>query len=434
MHDVDHSPSQPDDRWVLWGSELSPFALKVEALLRFAGVRFRWMPAGGGFFDALRFDGRRRRLVAGRLPLTWPRMTELDEFPLVPFLFGPGGENLYDSSAIATWLDEHPPQPNERAATLVPTDDPALRFAVRLIDEAFDEIGLYLVHHNRWVVSARDNNAGARLAREMRPLFGPLAFLVGHFFPARQARRLPYLFSVAPADVARFDDLPARLRPPAPAGFPPTHELLEQAFSELLAAVEPVLAARPYLFSTRFTLADASLYGQLGMNRTDPSARAWIAREAPATQAWIERIAQGDFHAHRPDGELCLDDPLAPLLSWICRTFVPLMQQNYDAWERHRAAGVTRFNEPAFDAHRALYDGTLLGRPFRSVAKTFQVRVWRGLRTEWDALGASHRARLESLLPRAHGLDRDGADGGQAQSAWSGSETDSPTPEERGNV
>lgn len=407
MHGTD-LPSRTDDRWVLWGSELSPFALKVEALLRFAGIRFRWLPAAGDFRDAHHFDRRRRRLVAGRLPLTWPRMTELDEFPLVPFLFGPAGENLYDSSAIAIWLDGHGPHPNKRASALVPADDPALRFAVRLIDEAFDEIGLYLVHHNRWVVSARDNNAGARLAREMRPRLGPLAPLVGYFFPARQVRRLPYLFSVAPPDVARFDDLPARLRPPARGGFPPTHDLLEQAFSELLTAIEPLLSRRPYLFGARFTLADASLYGQLGMNRTDPSARAWIARAAPATQAWIDRIAQGDFHAHHPDGEVSLDAGLAPLLSWICRTFVPLMQQNYDAWEHHQAAGETRFNEAAFDAGRALYDGTLLGRPFRSVAKTFQVRVWRDLRAEWDALGMSDRARLETLLPKAHGFDHDG--------------------------
>lgn len=408
MRGVDHSRAQPDDRWILWGSELSPFALKVEALLRFDSVPFRWLPAAGGFCDAFRSDRRRRRLVVGRLPLTWPEMTELDEFPLVPFLFGPGGENLYDSSAIAVWLDGRGPHPNERATALVPADDPALRFAVRLIDEAFDEVGLYLVHHNRWVVSARDNDAGARLAGEMRPLLGPLAPVVGHFFPARQVRRLPYLFSVALADTGRYDDLPVRLRPPARPGFPPTHELLEQAFSELLAALEPVLSRRPYLLGPRFTLADASLYGQLGMNRTDPSARAWIAREAPATQAWIDRIAHGDFREHRPDGELSLGGVLAPLLSWICRTFVPLMQQNQDAWDRHRAAGETRFNEAAFDAGRALYDGTLLGRPFRSVAKTFQVRVWRDLRKEWDALGMSDRARLETLLPRAHGLDRDG--------------------------
>ncbi|HVN85283.1 MAG TPA: glutathione S-transferase C-terminal domain-containing protein [Candidatus Binatia bacterium] len=394
------------DGWVLWGSELSPFALKVEALLRFAGVGFRWLPASGSFFEAFRFDRRRRRLVARRLPLTWPKMTDLDEFPLVPFVFGPAGENLYDSSAIAAWLDQ---RVNSAAhSPLLPTGDAALRFAVRLIDEALDEVGLYLVHHNRWVVSARDNDAGMRLAREMRALFGPLAVLVGYSFPGRQVRRLPYLFSVAPSDAAGFDDLPARLRPPSRPGFPPTHKLIEGAFAQLLGAIEPMLSARAYLLGERFTLADASLYGQLGMNRSDPGAWRWIRRDAPATAAWIERIARGDFHPQRPDGRLSLDDPIAPLLDWICRTLVPLMQQNHDAWQRHHANGETRFNEAAFDAGRALYDGTLLGQPFRSVVKTFQVRVWRDLRAEWDALAPADRARLETLLPSAHGLDHTG--------------------------
>lgn len=406
MLDAHHSRAQADDCWVLWGSELSPFALKVEALLRFAGLRFRWLPATGRCREALRFDRRRRRLVAGRLPLTWPPMTALDEFPLVPFLFGPAGENLYDSSAIAVWLDAHATSPTAHAP-LLPAADP-LRFAVRLIDEAFDEVGLYLVHHNRWVVSAHDNNAGARLAPEMRPLLGPFASLLQRTFPARQVRRLPYLFSVAPPDARGYDDLPARLRPPARPGFPPTHMLLDHAFSELLAVLEPLLSVRPFLLGERFTLADASLYGQLGMNRSDPAARAAIAAAAPATQAWIDRLARGDFHGHRAAGELSLTAALTPLLTWICRMFVALMQQNHDAWARHRAAGETRFNEAAFNAGRALYDGTLLGRPFRSVAKTFQVRVWRDLRHEWDALGAADRARLETLLPPAHGLDRDG--------------------------
>lgn len=386
-----------DIGWILWGSELSPFALKVEACLRFAGVPYRRLPACGSFREALRFELRRRALVSGRLPLTWPRKTELDEFPLVPFLFGPGGENLYDSSAIAAWLDSQ--WPERRAAPLIPTEDAAVRFAVRLIDEALDEVGLYLVHHNRWVVAARDNDAGVRLARELRPLLRPLAAIPRREFPARQVRRLPYLFSVAPERSTSFDDLPPRLRPPGRAGFPPTHELLEGMFSELLSAVEPVLEKRPFLLGERFTLADASLYGQLGMNRTDPSACAWIRREAPSTQAWINRLASGDFTGHDARALPVLDSSMAPLLAWICRTFVPLMRQNERAYEQHRAAGETRFNEAAFNAGRGLYDGELCGQPFRSVAKTFQVRVWRDLHGEWKALEASHRSRVVELLP-----------------------------------
>lgn len=381
--------------WTLWGSKLSPFALKVEALLRFARQPYRWMPAQGSFFEALRFERRRRRLVRRRLPLTWPRMDALDEFPLVPFLFGPHGENLYDSSAIGAWLDANR---HTGESPLLPAEDPALHFAVRLVDEALDEVGLYLVHHNRWVVSARDNDAGLRLAAEQRTLLGPAARVLAIAFPARQVRRLPYLFSVAPPD-ADFRDLPPRLRPPSRDGFPPTHALLDEAYARLVAALEPLLAAQPFVFGERFTLADASVYGQLGMNRADPSADARLAAGAPAVHAWVARLAAGDFRGHRAGGALSLCEKHAPLLAWTAETFVPLMQQNHDAFERHRAAGETVFNERAFDAGRALYDGVLLGRPFRSVAKSFQVRVWRDLLADWRVLARSDRARVAALLP-----------------------------------
>jgi glutathione S-transferase len=405
----DEHPSDPptpprihgDREWVLWGSALSPFALKVEALLRFARVLFRWLPAGAPRLTALGHEHRRRRLVAGRLPLTWPRKTALDEFPQVPFVFGPDGENLYDSSAIGAWLGMPGVAADARTASLLPDADPALGFAVRLVDEALDEVGLYLAHHNRWVLAARDNDAGLRLSREMRPLVGPLAPLIAHFFPARQVRRLPYLFSVAPPAATTWNDLPSRLRPPERRGFPPTHALLDQAFGELLAAVEPVLAARPYLFGEQFTLGDASLYGELGMNLADPSAWALIRRQAPATARWVEELAAGEFRGHRSDGVLALDATVAPLLDWIGRVFVPLMQQNHAAWDDHRKRGESLFNEKAFDAGRALYDGVLLGHPFRSVVKTFQVRVWQDLRRAWGGLSRDDRARLAALMPVA---------------------------------
>lgn len=387
--------------WLLWGSTLSPFALKLEAMLRFARLPHRWLPAQGGFAEALRGERRRRALVRGRLALTWPPIDPLDELPLVPFLFGPRGENLYDSTAIGAWLDA---SRHTKASPLLPQEDAALRFAIRLVDEALDEVGLYLAHHGRWVVSARDNDAGLRLAREFRPLLGPAAAMLARSFPARQVRRLPYLFSVAPDDSA-FGDLPPRLRPPARAGFPPTHALLDDAWRRLVAALDPLLAAQPFLFGERFTLADASVYGQLGMNRADPSAHARLLREAPAVHAFVERVARGDFAAHREGGEIGLAPAHAPLLAWIGETFVPLMRQNRDAFVRHRAAGETLWNERASDAGRALYDGTLLGRPFRSVAKTFQVRVWRDLVREWSGLDPSDRARVAALLGAS--LDED---------------------------
>src|SRR5262249_23195280 len=91
--------------WTVYGSELSPFTLKLLAMCRYTGLPHRFLPTDGSWLDTLRITLRKERLVRGALALTWPRFTADDEFPLVPFLFGPGGENLYDSSAIGEWLD-----------------------------------------------------------------------------------------------------------------------------------------------------------------------------------------------------------------------------------------------------------------------------------------------------------------------------------------
>lgn len=383
--------------WSLWASTLSPFALKVDALCDYAGLPHGWLPAEGSRITGLKSALRVRRVTAGKLPLTWPRMTPLDEFPAVPFLLGPGGENLYDSSAIGEWLDSGGHVTRPGSGSLLPKGDDALQFAIRLVDEYFDELGLYMVHHNRWKVAARDNGAGKRLADDVRPMLGPIAAVIERAFPARQVRRLPYLFSVAPEGDASFDDLPARLRPPSRPGFPPTHALLEEGFARVLAILETLLEGRPYLFGERFTLADASAYGQLGMNLSDASAEAWIRRDAPRVRGWLQRIAEADFSESRSDGAVRLDDAVEPLLAEVGRVFVPLMRQNEAAYERCLEAGETRFNEKGFDAGVALYDGELDGRPFRSVAKTFQVRVWQTLEQAWRELGGPDRRRVASV-------------------------------------
>jgi len=253
--------------WILSGSELSPFHLKVAAILKAKNIPFRDFPSQGNTFDNLKIQLRLKFLKAGILKLTYPEFTEYDEFPLVPFLFGPDGENLYDSSAIATWLDQN----TETDSVAKIGNNEKLNFLVQLIDEYFDEFGLYMVHHNRWKTSALDNTAGRRLANEMPAVTTPFRSMIDSFFSHRQIRRLPYLFSVAPKKF-EIQSLSAKKQPPSHNNFPATHSLIEASYLNILNALEPIFQDRPYLFGGRFTLADASLYGQLGMNLSDPSA------------------------------------------------------------------------------------------------------------------------------------------------------------------
>ncbi|MDP4651727.1 MAG: hypothetical protein NWS56_08240, partial [Haliea sp.] len=98
-------------------------------------------------------------------------------------------------------------------------------------------------------------------------------------------------------------------------------------------------------------------------------------------------------------GNLYLSPHLQALLDIIGATFIPLMQQNEAAYCNALKRGQTLFNEAAFDRGEALYDGTVLSRPFRAVVKTFQVTVWRELCLHWGALTDSDREQLSSVLP-----------------------------------
>jgi glutathione S-transferase len=380
----------------LYGLTASPYQLKMQSLLDFAGHAWERWPEQGGRWSATvlaaRLDIAKRRRAVKRFPAMSP---ELDEYPSVPFYSEDGRNFYYDSSSLALHLDQHP---ERHAVPLVPAD-PRLAFLCHLIDEAFDEFGLYMVHHMRWVGSARTTPMGDLTVAELRSLLPPgTGALFARNLYRRQVRRCPYLFSVAPQGYEA--GVSAERTPPSRAGFPATHALLDQSWREYLAAMEQLLAAQPYLLGERFTLADASAYGQLSMNLVDGDATRLLEKLAPLTYRWLCEIRDGEHIAQR--GDLSLNSALQPLLRIICTTFVPLMEQNEKAYELALASGETLFNEAAFDQGRALYDGQLLGHPFRSVAKTFQVQVWRELKERWHALAAEDRAFLEKdFIPGA---------------------------------
>jgi glutathione S-transferase len=396
---TDQSPAAASGTYDLWGAELSPFALKLEAILEWSGVSYRWLPREGKRWENMAAAFRVNRAKRSGRVYRHGGSSELDEYPSVPFLVAPDGEVHYDSSAIADWLDSTFPHTHKR---LLPAD-PVQNFVVRLIDEAFDEFGLYMVHHNRWVLAAADNGAGERLSKEFARLLPPGGSnQLAKRFPKRQVRRLPYLFSIAGDDFKA--DLPSEITPPGRAGFPATHALLDHAWYDYLDAMESVLARQPYLLGEQFTLADASAYGQLSMNLTDASASQALIQRAPLTHQWLCAIRDSQHvSTHSVTGSedslIEIRDALRPLLEIISETFIPLMIQNELAYIDFKSQGQTLFNESAFDQGQALFEGELRGQPFRHVVKSFQVRTWRDLRTHWQALSSEEQAKVESWVP-----------------------------------
>ena len=378
---------------IIWGVELSCFTLKLQACLQHAGRTYRRLPDQGGYIENTRtllsLELAKRRKQVSRFPSL---DQNLDEYPAVPFLSHDGKHFQYDSSAIAQWLDT---RKGNTYSALYP-ENPALRFIAQLIAEAFDEFGLYLVHHMRWVGSAKSNQMGKRLAKEFRyalPPAGP--WVLAKSFPRRQVRRCPYLFSIAPANYK--SGVSKILTPPARQGFPETHTLLNHSWKQYLSGMETILSKQAYLLGDQFTIADASAYGQLGMNLVDPETSDKMAQLAPHTYAWLNRIYQKE-HAQHAQASLYLSQEIKPLLNTIMLTFSALMVQNAQAYKFAKQKGETIFNEKAFDQGKALYDGKLCGYPFRSVVKTFQVRVWHDLQLEWRKLTQNEKNEVKGVI------------------------------------
>ena len=375
-------------RLTLWGVIASPYQLKMQSLADQADVDWQRWPDQAGFFNAVgtavRLSLARKAQSIERIP---QRLPDLDEYPAVPYYSFDGRKFFYDSTGLAQHLDQVLPSPRP----LLP-ESAELRFICQLIDEAFDEFGLYMVHHNRWVTSAATNRMGVVTSREMRKLMPPgMRQRFGRRLARRQVRRCPYLFSVAPPGFEA--GVPINLTPPARLDFPPTHDLLNTAWRGYLAAMETLLQHQPYLLGQRFTLADASAYGQLSMNLIDGEAARLLEELAPLTFNWLCMIRDG---GHKDSsGDLQLSEHLAPLLQIISETFTPLMQQNEAAYRRFCAQGQTQFNEAAFDSNEALYEGELLGKPFRHVAKSFQVPVWQTICQSWAELSETEKENLE---------------------------------------
>lgn len=392
-------------RYRLQGSALSPFSMKVEALLRHARLPYVLLPRDGTRRLALRTQARQLAVMRGLEAPTYPPLGQLRELPLVPYVFTPEDEILWDSTAIGRWLDDHPERLDSPSALL--PRDPATRFACLLIDELFDELGLYVLHHVRWVTSGATTRAMDVLGEEYTPLLGAVGAKVAtRRFARRQVRRLPYLFSVA-APGAHLPGVTSALQPPSRPGFPETHTLLDELFDAFLDASEHALAGSPYLFGERFSLADAALYGMMeSIRRLDPTGAERMRTRAPQLDAWLERVGREPTERR---GRLHLRAEVSGLLDLVTMGLVPLLQQNADAWrEASRRGEARRRPERAFDAGRALYDGTLRGHAFRSVAKGFQVEVWERLRLELVQIPDDALDELWATAPglaAAFGLD-----------------------------
>jgi len=269
----------------LFGSELSPYSVKVRSYLRYKGLAHEWLP---------------------RTPANQAEFQKYARLPLIPLVVTPDGEGMQDSTPIIERFEAEAREPS-----IVP-GDPALAFVSALLEEYGDEWGNKWMFHYRWNYKADRWSTAERIALQMAGAQGALG--------------------VAQARAMVADRMTGRL------GFVGSNEktkpLIEASFRRMLALLDRHLSSRPYLLGGRPALADFGLWGQLYEAATDPTPGGKMRATAPYVMAWVGRMLEPKNESPF-EAWAALEPTLMPLLTEeVAGLFLPWSTANAAAVER----------------------------------------------------------------------------------------------------
>jgi len=279
------------ERYRIFGSELSPYSVKVRSYFRYKNIPHEWIIRSNANEDEFRQHAK---------------------LPLIPLVLTPDGHALQDSTPIIEQLETLFPDPP------VHPSDPAAAFLSALIEEYADEWGNKPMFHYRWFYPADQQSAGERIARSMMPGISDADLSAAvEMVKQRMTGRLAFVGSSAA-----------------------TKDQIEASYVRQLEILERHLSRRTYLFGARPVFADFGLYAQLYQCSTDPTPASIMRARAPHVVQWIQAML-----GPRNEGELepweQLEPTLLPLLTdEVGGTFFPWS----DANARALAAGQKEFS------------------------------------------------------------------------------------------
>ncbi len=278
------------EHYRIFGSELSPYSVKVRSYFRYKGIPHAWIVRSAATMDEYR---------------------KYAKLPLIPVVVTPDGRGLQDSTPILEHLEAQHPEPS-----IYPADATAA-FVSALLEEYGDEWGNKPMFHYRWWYEPDQISAATRIAHDM--LGDADASAIDSTASQLRERMVPRLSFVGSSAATR-----------------PT---IEASFERQLAVLEQHLVCRPYLFGARPAFGDFGLFPQLYECSTDPTPRARMDAVAPRVLSWISRML-----APRDEGPFepwdALEPTLRPLLTdEVGALFLPWS----DANARAVAAGQKEF-------------------------------------------------------------------------------------------
>ncbi|HEU4429152.1 MAG TPA: glutathione S-transferase family protein [Myxococcota bacterium] len=263
----------------IFGSEMSPYSVKVRSYFRYKGIAHEWIVRG---------------------PANQAEYAKHAKLPLIPLVVTPDEKGLQDSTPILEALEEKFPQP------AIHPSEPVLAFLSALLEEWGDEWGNKWMFHLRWARPADQDSAAERIARDMTG--GASGDALAKAASAVKERMVPRVWFVG--------------------SNAQTAPQIEQSYQETLALLDAHLASRPYLLGMRPGFADFGVWAQLYECWTDPTPGAWMRERAPRVAAYVKRMLDPKAHGSF-ESWAALEPTLAPILSQqVAALFLPWSDAN----------------------------------------------------------------------------------------------------------
>ncbi|MBE7637805.1 glutathione S-transferase family protein [Sneathiella sp. P13V-1] len=276
-----------NEHYIIYGSEFSPFSVKVRSYFRYKNIPHEWRPRTKENIEDFQKHAK---------------------LPLVPLVICPNGDVLQDSTPILEKMEQLFP---ENSINPVSQE---LQFLSQMIEEYADEWGNKPMFHYRWWREADQIEVSEGLASTIAPNASPDEQSL--FAEQLRTRMVPRLSFVGSNEQNK--------------------ETIERSLDDLLHLLEKHLTKRRFIFGGKPSLADFGLFGQLYGCTQQPTTRA-ILKEYPEILVWIEQMLRPESNGEWEEWGT-LELTLLPILTnQIAELYFPWALENAHALKQEKA-------------------------------------------------------------------------------------------------
>lgn len=296
----------------VFGSENSPYSVKVRSYVRYKGIAHEWIVRDQSQME---------------------EFSKYAKLPLIPLVVTPEDQAMQDSTPIMERLEAANPEPPFQP------DDEELAFISALLEEYGDEWGNKHMFHYRWTYEADQWACANRIVREMAPGMSDADY--EGMAAAIRDRMIPRLSFVGSNEATR--------------------DQIESSFLRECALLEAHLEPRPFIFGTRPAMADFGLYAQIYEAMLDPTPGALVRERFPRVVAWVERMLDPPDEGGYEDWP-ALEATLMPLLeSEVGGLFLPWTTANAGALAEGQPEFSVELEGSSFSQQTQKYHAKSLG-------------------------------------------------------------------------